>query len=117
MRTMTTTSATPRSDGSLLALTDVSVGPPTHQPKPGQVWQMGRHVLVIADVLDGWPTWAPLLEPGSLFMPYPGPYVPLSCKAETHRLVLVQPNPWLAGHILDKYAAINDPTTIHRRAS
>lgn len=97
----------PRSDGSLLALVDVSVGPPVYQVRRGEVWRLGRHVLAVADVICDWGIWKPYLTGAALFMPYPGMYVPLAEVAATTPLVLVQPDTYLAGHLLDKYAAVH----------
>lgn len=95
------------SDGSLLAVADVSVDEPQHETATGDVWRLGeRHHLVVADVMAAWPLWSPLLVDGSLFVPYPGPYAPLALKADDFRLVLVQPDTYMAGHILDKYEAV-----------
>jgi hypothetical protein len=98
----------------LLSLTDVSAGPPSYKPDLGEVWQLGRHILVVADVVAGWPLWKPHLTGDALFLPYPGMYVPLALQALTHPLVLVQPDPFLAGHILDKYTAVHGHTEIRR---
>lgn len=92
--------------GTILELADVSIGDPTHTVERGQVWNVGPHVLVIAGIYDGWPAWAPLLEPGNLLVPYPTPTLPLTERADANRLILVQPDVWLAGHLLDKYAAV-----------
>lgn len=96
------------SDGSLLSLTDVTIGDPKHVVEKGQVFTLGKkHTLVCAEVIDGWQAWVGLLNGDDvLFAPYPGPFVPLSLKAEGKRLVLVQPDPYIAGHILDRYCEI-----------
>lgn len=97
------------SDGSLLALADVTVGEPDHECQIGDVFRIGeRHVLVVADVMNGWRSWKPFLEGESIFVPYPGPYAALSERAELSPMVLVQPDPFLAGHLLDKFAASSD---------
>lgn len=93
--------------GTMLALTDVTIGEPEHAVEPGQVWQLGRHLLVVADVFAGWPEWAPLLAEGDLFVPLPTPHVPLSAKAQGRRLVMVTPDRFAAGHLLDKWAAMH----------
>lgn len=59
--------------GDLLALAGVTVGEPEHQVETGQVWELGDHRLVVAEVFDGWPQWTPLLIEDSLFLPYPTP--------------------------------------------
>lgn len=93
--------------GDLLALADVTIGEPTHQVEPGQVWALGAHRLVVADVMVGHAVWAPLLEPGTVFLPYPGPFVAFVERRDEARLVMVQPDPFIAGHVLDKWAAIH----------
>lgn len=99
----------PRGDGSLLAKADVTLGPPDHQVARGEVWHVGPHVLACADVLVDWPLWSPYLTGDDLvFAPYPSPYLPFSDKLEGRRLLMVQPNIYLAGHLLDKWTAITD---------
>lgn len=106
--------------GTDLALADVSIGAPEHTVERGQVWALGHHVLVIAGVYDGWGTWAPLLEAGepdddgadrdTLFVPYPTPTLTMTERAKRSRLVLVQPDVWMAGHVLDKWASATGGT-------
>lgn len=92
--------------GTDLALSDVAIGDPTHTLHNGDVWKLGPHLLVCAGVYDGHATWAGLLTEGVLFVPYPTPTVPLSTRAEKQPLVMVQPDPWMAGHLIDKYVAV-----------
>ncbi|MFI6447829.1 hypothetical protein [Kitasatospora sp. NPDC050543] len=93
--------------GDLLALAGVTVGEPEHQVEKGQVWELGEHRLVVAEVFDGWPAWSPLLIEDSLFLPYPTPLAPFADRAAGRRLVMVQPERYLAGHLLDKWARIS----------
>ncbi|ROR42934.1 hypothetical protein [Kitasatospora cineracea] len=104
--------AGPTNRGDLLALAGVTVGEPEHQVETGQVWELGEHRLVIGEVFDGWPLWAPLLTDGSLFLPYPTPLAPFADRALRHRLVMVQPERYLAGHLLDKWARISGQTPV-----
>lgn len=98
----------PASDGSLLTLVDISIDEPTHQVKPGEIYKIhGRHTLLCVDVMSGWKAWSPYLEGDAIFVPYPGPYAAISTRADLAPMVLVQPDPYLAGHILDKFAAMN----------
>jgi len=101
-------------DGRLLALLDVTLADPRHTVAEGDVYHLGtRHILVCADVLTGWPHWVPYLDgPDWICCPYPGPFVVLSQKADTHRLLLIQPVPYLCGHILDRYADIHGEAAI-----
>lgn len=103
------------SDGSLLALVDVTIAEPTHQVSKGDVWKLGpSHRLICADVIAGWGEWIEYLKPGVLFCPYPGPFVALTLKADVTPLVLVQPNAYIAGHILDRYAEVKGAGAVER---
>lgn len=97
-----------------LALSDVAIGDPEHVVERGEVWQLGPHLLVCSGVYDGHQLWAPLLTETCLFVPYPTPTVPLTTKAETHQLVLVQPDPWMAGHLIDKWVAVRGSDGVQR---
>jgi hypothetical protein len=104
-------------DGSLLELADVTIADPAHVVEYGDVYDLGgRHVLVVADVIDGWRLWAHRLEGDVLFCPYPGPYVALTVTATIKRMLLVQPDAYLAGHVLDQYARAHGPTTVRKTA-
>lgn len=94
-------------DDSLLALTDVTIAEPRHQVQPGEIYKVGPHILVCAEVIDGWDAWIDYLKPGWLLAPYPGPFVALSLKAKEKSILLVQPDPYIAGHILDRYEDIH----------
>jgi len=92
--------------GELLGLLNVAYGEPNHLVAKGEVYEVGHHILVIADVMDGWKQFMPYLEGDKLFLPYPGPYAALATKLSKKPSVMVQPNEYLAGHLLDKYASI-----------
>lgn len=100
------------SKGSLLKLIDVSVREPSYQPQKGQTWKVGRHILCVVPVMDGWPQWVPHLRGDVVFCPYPGPFVPLGLKAATTTLIMVQPNTYIAGHLLDRYAEVHGPEAV-----
>lgn len=102
----------PDDRGVDLALADVTVADPTHVVEPGDVWNVGPHLLVVAPVYDGWEQWVRYLEGDALFVPYPTPTLPLTERAKTSRLIMVQPDPWLAGHLLDKWVAVRGEDTI-----
>jgi len=97
---------TPVDRGEELSLADVSIGDPSHACERGDRWRVGPHLLIVEPVYDGWARWTKELSGDDLFVPYPTPTLPLTKRANTTRLVLVQPDPWLAGHLLDKYAAV-----------
>lgn len=94
----------PPSAGDLLALVNITIDEPRHTVEPGGHFILGgRHHLLCCAVMDEWEQWAPLLKPGAIFAPYPGVFVVYGRKAEKHPLVLVQPDPYICGHILDRY--------------
>jgi len=97
----------PERDGELLAKAGLALAPPRHTVGKGDRWRMGPHALVCASVFADWAQWAPLLAPHALFVPYPGPFVALSTAADARTLVLVQPDAYIAGHILDRYADVH----------
>ena len=107
---------TPREDdpdrSALLAAADITVGEPDQVVEVGQRWRLGWHTMVVADVMTGHGAWRGLLEDGVLFCPYPGPFVALSPKANEVRMVLVQPEPYIAGHIIDKWRSIHGPDSV-----
>lgn len=100
-------------EASLLARTDVSVADPTHEAERGKVYRLGdRHVLCVVDLMLDWRQWVEYLtafdvdETQPIFVPYPGPFIALAERAERQPLVMVQPDPFVAGHILDKWVAV-----------
>lgn len=97
--------------GTLLALTDVSVAEPRHQPTMGSRWKVGKHLLIVAKLSDEHHLWRDELD-GRVFAPYPEPYLTVSEAGQTP-LLLIQPNKYLAGHLLDKHDALF-PGTVER---
>jgi hypothetical protein len=87
--------------GDKLTLAAVAVPEPRHEADLGQVWALGAHRLAVADLLTGWPVWAPLLTEGAIFLPYPTPMAPHAPIGKP--LVMVQPHKFLAGVLLDKW--------------
>jgi hypothetical protein len=87
-----------------LAVAQATIGPPRHEVGKGEAWRLSeRHTLIAAGVYDGAALWSPFLAGHELFIPYPTPMLPLTEKAEELTLLLVQPNLYLAGHLLDRY--------------
>ncbi len=100
--------------GSLLPLLDISIAEPRHQVSPGDVWSAGRHVLVCVHVFRDWRLWKTFLKDDALFLPFPGPMVPLSRSADKYPLVMVQPDTYIAGHLLDRYADIHGEASVRK---
>lgn len=103
-----------QSDGSLLALLDIAVDEPRSDVQSHDIFRLGgRHILVIAEVLTEWHLWVNYLAgENTLFAPYPGVFVPLAQRANEVDLVMIQPDLYLAGHILDRYKDINGDTSV-----
>lgn len=94
--------------GELLQLANVSYGEPEELVEVNSVWKVGRHIMCVMDVMKDYDYYLQYLEQldEPLFMPYPGPYIALSVKLQKRQALLIQPDPYLAGHIIDKYRAI-----------
>lgn len=61
-------------------------------------------MLVVADLYTDWLIWAAYLhDERDVFIPYPGPFVCFSQLATERRLVMVQPDYYVAGHMLDEW--------------
>lgn len=106
----------PDDRGSDLQLADVSVGDPIHTVETGDVWKLGPHLLVVEDVYEDWPAWVGRLEKGMLLVPYPTPTLPLTARANVNPLLMVQPDRWLAAHVIDKWAAVRGEDTVEKIA-
>lgn len=102
--------------GEVLALARVSMGEPRHVVEPGEIWKVGRHHLAVFDLLTGWGGYFPLLQLGDLFAPLPSVMLPHSNLAEKHRLVMVQPDPFLAGHLLDRAEEVMGEGMVERQS-
>ena len=96
------------SSGALLDAISVTIEAPKAQVEPGQVWKLGKHILVCAEVLTGWPLWKDHLdEEGVIFAPYPGPLVPFTLRADkAPKVVMVQPDTYICGHIIDRFREV-----------
>lgn len=100
------------SDGSLLSLVDVTIKDPRHAVSAGEVYAVGPHILIVVDVFTDWPIWIKYLKPGSIFAPFPGPFVALAEQSHDAYLIMVQPDPYIAGHILDHYEDVHGAEAI-----
>lgn len=89
--------------GGMLALVDVTIGEPETVVSHGETWHLGRHTLVIAKLMNEHHLWAEHLTEGIQFVPYPEPYITTTDLAEQSAMLLVQPNRYLAGHLIDKH--------------
>ena len=102
----------PAERGRLLNVLDVAFGEPTHKVNAGEVWKLGHHTLAVMHLLREHPSWKPLLQDHMLFVPYPSPYLLLSRRADKTPCLAIQPNLYLAGHVLDKYTSVHGPDSV-----
>ena len=101
--------------GTLLQLLDITIAEPRHKVSRGELYRLGSiHVLACASVIKDWALWAEYLTGDVWFCPHPNPMVPLSEEALTRPMLLVQPDPYTAGHILDRYEDIYGSTAIEQ---
>jgi hypothetical protein len=94
----------PENKGTGLALiSQVTIDEPKAEVEPGDVFNLGPHVLLCCDVLTDWATWVPHLKEGAVFCPYPSPFLPLATSEKV--FVLVQPDPYLCAITIDLFNA------------
>lgn len=96
-----------RGIGERLADLDLPLGEPV-TPMTRNVWKLGRHTLVVAELETGHSVWAPLLvdNPGSLFALFPTPMIALRDLDKVPPLIMLQPDVWLARHLLDTWRRV-----------
>ena len=98
--------------GEALAHADALWGEPRHEVRHGDVWELsGRHILVVAQLHDEHQKWTPHLV-GRQFYPYPDLFLTLSQHGTDHDMLLVQPNTYLAGHLLDKHTSVHGEDSV-----
>lgn len=101
--------------GNLLELVNITIDDPKHIVESGDHYVLAkRHHLLCDSVIADWPKWKGLLEDDALFCPYPGVFVPFSTKAAKHNLIMVQPDPYIAGHILDRFVEVNGKKAVQK---
>lgn len=107
-------------DAELLMKLKVTIEEPRSQVKRGEIYLFsGRHMMVIADVVSDADLWLPHMTAEKLFCPYPGPLLLLTQGADPGdkenvglEMLLVQPDYYIAGHILDNYKAIHGEDSV-----
>jgi hypothetical protein len=93
----------PENKGSLLEIANVTIAEPKTKTEPGQVWQLGKHYLYVGRIFTDWPIYVPILKEGAMFVPLPNPLVVFSDRYDDTPLVMVHPNPYVAGHLIDRH--------------
>lgn len=89
--------------GHLLKAVRLVLDEPDAKVQYGDTYALGRHRLVIRKIITEWPHWIEFLEEGMLLTPYAGPSAVLSTAARKHGLLIIQPDVYIAGHIIDAF--------------
>lgn len=92
-------------DGTALeALDSVTTPDPTFAIGQGDIWWLGKnHVLICASPFTDHKLWAPFLVDDAIFMPFPSTMAPFAETAPGRRVVLVQPNTYLAALTITRW--------------
>lgn len=108
-------------DSSVLKALSITVAEPKHEVKRGEVWKLDEHVVICCDLITEFKKFLPFLESESLstdgkimFCPLASPLLPLAKVAKTHKLVIVQPDEFIAGHTVDRYAEVRGEKHVAR---
>lgn len=100
----------------VLQMGDVTLDPAPVDVAGGDVWEFdGKHLLYVCNLFSEHGEWARELREGDLFLPYPEPYVTILHVADEHRLVMVQPNLYLAGHLIHRHMLLRGEDSVVRR--
>lgn len=115
IESVTETTEVDEERSSLLDIADLAYGEPTHKPLDNEVWRLSnRHYLVVAEPHTGWTLFAPYLTGDAFLCIYPDLYITASDDAKHRTFVLVQPNLYLAGHLLDKHVGFFGHDSVER---
>lgn len=108
----------PEPTRDLLGLVNVAIEDPRTKVIDGEAYYLTRdgitHVLHVASVIDGFAEWSPSMRTGSRFCPFPGVFVLLAPGAGEHPLVLVQPDHYIAGHIIDRFIDVYGDESVEK---
>lgn len=75
----------------------------------------GRHILIVCKLVEDWPHWIGELKGNNvLFMPYASFYAFHGVRASDHKLVVIQPDPFIAGKMLDNYQEVHGEDSIKK---
>lgn len=101
--------------GELLELVHVTRDEPKTDVQTGYIFQMGEHILACLNPVTDWPLWMEYLEEGFLLLVYPGVLACHTLRSDAAPgTVLVQPDPYICGHIVDRYRELCPKETVKR---
>lgn len=96
-----------RGTGDKAALWGATLGEPEIAPERGTIWQMGHHTVVVFSLHKEWASWVKLLKPGMMLAPYPSLLLPYMDVATETPMLMVQPDPYIAGWMMTKWNRLN----------
>lgn len=104
---------------ALLSIADVTVAEPKHQVERGDTWVLTMpngttHTLLIVNPITEWAAFTPHLGDNSLLLCFPDPYITATEGARERNFVFVQPDSYLAGHLLDKHTSFYGEDSVQR---
>lgn len=99
------------SNGELLDRLKVTLGEPRAVVAMHERWQLGHSLLVVADPVWEVKVWKKYLADDTVLCPYPGPYVPLTSNAAKHKLLLLQPDLYIAALTIDYFESVRGKGT------
>lgn len=97
--------ATEENVGALLNVLKSTMAPPKVKVERGDTWQVGPHLLFCCDPFTEWREYMAFLkEDTDLFCPFAGVFSALGTRSGYKRFIMVQPNTYICGHIIESYA-------------
>lgn len=103
------------SDADMLRRLRVTYDDPVSIVQPGEVYVLNeRHKLVIADPVFEVRLWLPHIRDDMVFCPYAGPLIAVTNQYHKEPMLIVQPDPFIAGRILDHFKAIAGEAEVRR---
>lgn len=80
----------------------------------GEVWKAGPHRVVVADPMFDVARWRQYLDDAVPFLPYAGPLALATQMADRAPVLIVQPDTYIVGHMLEFYAATHPGMEVAR---
>lgn len=110
--------------GELLSLINITIDDPLYQVQAGDVLTLQhgdrQHTIVCATPFFDWPSWIPVFlrqakkDANLIFLPFAGPFAVLGEVADQKNVFLVQPDPYICGHCVDRFQETHPDATIKK---
>jgi|GEM_PF-4776819 len=108
--------ATEEEDKSaLLELVNVTMAEPRHEVEYHDHFTLlNRHEIFCESVISGFQKWGPFVTAEKWFCPYGGVFVPFARLAMQKDIVIVQPDPYIVAHTLDRFEEVHPNSVVKR---